>query len=210
MNIQDLKKVNQSRMVKVGEVVQKQDNFIKLADTIVKGLDNIDPKQFKNVADSVKELSTQLKSLPNALDKLNAKDTQEMMDCMRGIQEAINNKDFSPSIDVKSPTVPKLDVAPIVKAIENLKEGKEEDKEVGVDLDDYRGIVIDDDADTMQYIGFMNTKGEWYIICNDLDDNKMTYKFGKSGFGEVWKSHVNLSYKMLDVAVAEVYSEVSA
>lgn len=210
MNIQDLKKVNQSRMVGVREVVQKQDNFIKLADTIVKGLDNIDPKQFKNVADSVKELSAQLKSLPNALDKLNAKDTQEMMDCMRGIQEAINSKDFSPNIDVKSPAIPQINVAPIVKAIENLKEGKEEDKETGVDLDDYRGVVIDDDADTMQYIGFMNTKGEWYIICNDIDDNKMTYKFGKTDFNSAWDSHVNLNYKMLDVAVAEVYSEVSA
>lgn len=206
MNIEDLKKINQGRMVKAREVVQKQDNFIKLADTIVKGLDNVDPKQFKNVADSVKELSAQLKSLPNALDKLNAKDTQEMMDCMRGIQEAINSKDFSPNIDVKSPSIPQINVAPIVKAIENLKE----EKEVEIDLDDYRGIIIDDESDTMQYIGFMNPKGEWYIICNDIGDNKMTYVFGKTNFNGAWDSHVSLNYKMLDAAVAEVYSEVSA
>lgn len=206
MNIQDLKKINQGRLVKAQEVVRKQDTFIALAEKISTGLDKVDPKQFKSVSDALKELSVQIKSLPNALDKMNAKDSQDMMDCMRSIEKAVNSKDFSPTIDVKSPTIPKIDISPITRAIESLKETED----MGVDLDDYRGIVIDDESDTMQYIGFMNPKGEWYIACNDMGENRMLYVFGKSNFSNAWDSHMSLAYKMLDTAIAEVYSEVSA
>lgn len=199
MKIQDLKNLNQERLASAKKFVDRQDNFVALAETIVKGLKNIDPGQFKEVTSALTSLSTEIKKLPSTFESLNKKDAQSIEKCMAKIVEAINSKDFSPKIDVKPPAVPKIDTSSIVAAIGDLKESD------GIDLDNYRGVTIDNDSEVMQYIGFLNPKGEWYIACNNMESNQMTYVFGKANFTSAWESHMNLGYAILNVAVAEAY-----
>lgn len=69
-----------------------------------------------------------------------------------------------------------------------------------VDLDDYRAHDIINDGD-IQYIGFVDIEGSWYIIENKVTENSLRYVFGKSGYAEAFAKAGSYKYKLLSEAV---------
>lgn len=60
----------------------------------------------------------------------------------------------------------------------------------------------DDDA-TPNYFGFVNHKGQWYILKEVVSAGADVYSFavGDSGYSTAWTNRVTLSYSQYDSAV---------
>lgn len=147
MKIQDLKELNKERMAKAQQTIKSQDNFVMLADSISKSLKNIDPKQYKEVSESLRVLSNELKGLPGIVEKLNKQDSEALLGSMEAIKVVIEGKNFSPNISVKSPETPRIDVTPIVKALDGLKDIVKKQE------------VKDDSKETDRIVAAMNKVG---------------------------------------------------
>lgn len=69
-----------------------------------------------------------------------------------------------------------------------------------IDLDDYKAQDLTD-GDTIQYVGFLNPDGKWYIIENDLKKNTLRYVFGSGKYSEAFQKAASYDYKLLNEAV---------
>lgn len=96
--------------------------------------------------------------------------------------------------------VPKteLNFKPVVDAIK--AQSNKEDPNV---FDDFKAQDITGD-DSFQYVGFVDPKGRWYIIENDISGGSLRYKFGKKNYATAWKNHSGQSYKLLNEAISEI------
>lgn len=59
-------------------------------------------------------------------------------------------------------------------------------------LDGYQISEIDDNV--IAYYGFINKKGEWYIMKEDTENNSFRYAKGDSGFPQGWTNRNKLKY----------------
>lgn len=116
------------------------------------------------------------------------------------VRKSIQTLNVRPNIKVGVPdvTVPPLDVTPITKAISQLKPVPK------FDLSSYKAQDLDELEQGVQYVGFVNPDGEWYIIQNKEELNQIRYAFGKTGYPAVWPQASKLTYKLLNEAVNEV------
>lgn len=89
--------------------------------------------------------------------------------------------------------VPQADFSPITEAIAGLKEEK------GIDLDCYRAHDLKDGD--IQYIGFLNPDGDWYIIENDVKKNALRYVFGTGNYTQAFKKAASYKYELLSEAI---------
>jgi hypothetical protein len=93
----------------------------------------------------------------------------------------------------------KLYADSISASIDKLMEKHEDHKEL--ELESYKPHDQKDDGD-MQYFGFVNPEGAWYII--ESDGSKFRYYFGKDGYTTAFNGAATLQYKLLSEAVYEV------
>jgi hypothetical protein len=120
------------------------------------------------------------------------------------VVEAINNLSNKPqpTIRVVPPQVhvdvPPLDLSPLKKVLKQPKDTQ------GIVLSTYRAQDIDEMEQGIQYVGFLNPKGEWYIIRNEEAANKLRYKFGTQGYQEAFAMADKFEYKLLNEAINEV------
>lgn len=160
---------------------------------------------FEPVSKTMSQLIDKLNELPSKISdmsvKLEKSGNEEKL--LKDIAKSIDNLKLDPKIDVKVPkvTVPSIDTSGIERVLSEKLE-KEEVEEL--DLMDYRPVVIDDESDVAQYIGFLSPNGAWYIVYNDYSNKEMLYAFGNKNFVDGWGRHPELDYKMLDEAVSEV------
>lgn len=99
-----------------------------------------------------------------------------------------------------------IDVSPITDALKNFSISVPT-PEVTVNqitppsLDDYRAHDLREDG-AIQYIGFVNPDGKWYIVENDSENNRLRYVFGSKGYSKAFSKAGSWQYKLLSEAMA--------
>jgi hypothetical protein len=151
------------------------------------GLDNIS-RVFEKLMDSLADLPSQIAATDQSRD---------LIPYLENITTAVKSKNMSPRVEV-SPNVT-VDLDPLEELFREMK-----DADGGLDLSKYRPQDLAEDGEAFQYIGFLNPGGAWYIIENDVENNKLRYKFGNSGYAKAWDSRGGFAYKLLDKAINEV------
>lgn len=69
------------------------------------------------------------------------------------------------------------------------------------DLSRYRAQDLRDSGDSLQYIGFINPEGCWYIIENNISNNSMRYVFGSKAYTKHFKNAASWEYRILSEAI---------
>lgn len=114
--------------------------------------------------------------------------------------QAVRSLDMTPNVTVPAPKVTvqskPVDFTPLTDKLETLLAPETEK----VDLDEYRAQDLKEDGD-IQYIGFVNPKGNWYIIENNVTKNTMRYLFGTADYQKHFKNAASYVYKLLNEAV---------
>jgi hypothetical protein len=148
-------------------------------ETAVKALDK--PEQ------DYSEVLTDIKQAVEAV-KLEPTDLSELL-------AAISKLELSPAITVQAPEV---DLVPLQDTIKEYFKPPETEQKL--DLACYRAQDIKEDGD-IQYVGFLNPDGNWYIIENDIKGNKMRYVFGSKGYAKAFSKAASYKYELLDKAI---------
>lgn len=171
------------------------DSIDKLSEKILTQLN--DDSSNKVLQASIAELKSTLVTLKN--DIKNVVSTKHF----DTIKKAIDNIEVNPVVNIAAPkiTIPetKIDLSPLQATLEHYF--SEEETEEKINLDDYRAQDIDNTNPNIQYIGFLNPSGNWYIIENDVLSNRMRYLFGKDDYEGSFSNASLHIYSLLNEAV---------
>lgn len=160
-------------------------------------------KSIAALSQQIAKLPTEYPEAPEAVETVAVNNLNELKPQLEAITATLEKLKLDPTIDVKAP---KIDLSGIESAIASLK--VEPVKEV--ELSDYMAVVIDDDSEYMQYVGFINPDGEWYILYYDIEKNLFLFNFGIDNFSKSWQNHMNIGYSQLDKAIKGVYGKTKA
>ena len=151
----------------------------------------------KQVVDAISTLGT----IVQALSTLKVESDSEVKDTLKTIADSLSNLDVRPVVNVPKAQVTvqerKIDFDPLINAL-NKEPAKETDDDP---LAGYKAQDINNDDPNIQYVGFVNAQGNWYIIQND--DSSLRYKFGSKGYTRAFKDCAKLSYKLYSEAIGE-------
>ncbi len=169
-----------------------------LGDKIAEALSSLDTsKADADQLGAIKELSSLLKSTQKAQVNGNS----AIREALTLIEKAVKSIEVAPVVNVPEPKVTvkqtKVDFTPLQDTIREVFATTDEK----IDLDDYKAQDIDNSVADMQYIGFVNPEGNWYIIENDVLGNKLRYVFGESGYAEAFAKASTYEYNLLNEAI---------
>lgn len=176
-----------------------------------------------NVKVSTKELSTVLAQFVEKLDEIKP-DNTDLLQAIKDLANKDTTVNYTPPDvvvpDIKAPNVvvpeikipeikipkiaspkvfvPDIDTSGIERAI---REGME--REEPLQLENYKAHDIKTTGGK-QYIGFVNPTGNWYIIENVIQENKLRYLFGSEDYSKVFENASTYEYKILSEAISEV------
>lgn len=176
------------------------DKITELADKVteaVKGLDSSESnqEQLSTLKDLKSSLDTYSKSLTSS-DATHKKASADLLKAIKAIKVA-------PVVNVPEPKVTvqpqDIDFGPLQETIKEYAYTPTEDD--SIDLACYKAQDIDNTNPEMQYVGFLNQEGNWYIIENDVKGNKLRYRFGNSGYSEAFASAAEYTYSLLNEAI---------
>jgi len=158
-------------------------------------------KALGEVKTAVSKVAKEIKIPEN--EKTESVEVTNLNDYTTKIDEAISAIkaiELSPNITVQAPkvSIPKLDLQPLIDVM------SEKETEVSIDLEDFRAQDINNEEIGIQYIGFVHPSGAWYIIKNEVEENKMRYKFGKSDYEQHFAAPDTYEYTTLDRAIHEI------
>lgn len=161
----------------------------------IRGIDSsaIDAKQVNKLIEVVSTLDALNGMIANNL---------KYADKQRGeILAAIKALKLSTVVNVPEPKVTfkesKVDFSPLQDTIREVFTPPV----TFINLDRYKAQDIDNSVQDKQYIGFLNSEGNWYIIENDIPANKLRYVFGNSGYIEAFSKASSYEYTLLNEAV---------
>lgn len=141
------------------------------------------------VEQALSKLPTSYPEMPSSVEISNQHDYSDKFDAL---QEAIAKIDVKPEIKI---TEKKIDLKPIETAV------KEAATPPQFDLSTYRAQDLDEMEPGIQYVGFTNIDGYWYILRNDVKNNNMRYKFGKDNYSTAWEKAPIYDYQLLEEAM---------
>lgn len=168
----------------------------KLTDAISKlNTSQVDAQQLKTLKDLASAVQTYNKSLGSGNDAI-AKSQADLLKAVKAI-------DLKPVVNVPAPKVtvqsPSVDFSPLQDTIKEYFTSPDSDAKI--DLACFRAQDIIDDGD-LQYVGFLNPDGQWYIIENNVKENSLRYVFGNSGYQKAFKKAATYQYALLDEAIS--------
>lgn len=157
-----------------------------------------------DVSKSLNAVIDKLGSLAKLLTSSKVTVDSKLQKTIDNLSKSIDAIDFNPVVNVGAPqvTVPKVDTSGIEKVITNLL--NQDDDENGLDLDDYMAHDLDEMEQGVQYVGFVNPKGNWYIVKNVEAENTLRYAFGNDAYADFWPRASQLEYTLLSEALREV------
>lgn len=170
------------------KIAEAAANLVNLVDQINAATERIQSIDMTPLTEQFNSLEGTLEKLPSRIEQAHV--ANDYTNEFKNLARIFTSKNFSPNIRVD---VPKIDIDP-------LKEVLQSD---GYDLESYRAQDMDEEEAGIQYVGFVNPQGEWYIIKNNEEKNSLRYKFGKSGYEKAWKKLSTFDYKLLDEAFNE-------
>lgn len=154
----------------------------------------------KQELDSLKALQTGLQELKQAV--INAKgDNSDVVAAIKALKLDVAAPIVNvPQAKVTVQSAP-VDLKPLQATLEQYFTHEDvETEDDTIDLDCYRAQDIIENGD-MQYVGFLNPQGDWYIIENDIKGNSMRYVFGTGGYAKAFKKAAQYQYKLLNEAI---------
>lgn len=178
------------------------DKLKAMVDSFTAAVTKLDSSDMdKQELSSLKALQTGLQELKQAV--INSKDDNS--DIVAAIK-ALKLDVAAPVVNVPQAKVTvqssPVDLKPLQATLEQYftHEAATETDSDAPDLDCYRAQDIID-LDDVQYIGFQNPDGNWYIIENDIKGNKMRYVFGSKNYATAFKKAASYQYQLLDKAI---------
>ena len=91
----------------------------------------------------------------------------------------------------------------VITSLNKMSE-KLEPKEEGLHLECYRVSDSKEPVTGIQYFGFVDAEGKWYILYNDATEGTVRYKFGVDNYTSAWKDCDKYDYKLLNEAIDEI------
>jgi len=148
----------------------------------------------KRVVDAISSLA----SIVEALNAVKIENDADVKLALGEIASILKNMDMKPVVRVDAPKITlnekEVNFDPLLKAL-NRETVSDDDPLVG-----YKAQDINNDDPHVQYIGFVNSKGNWYIIENNETTSSLRYVFGKDKYSEAFKNITKLRYKLFSEA----------
>lgn len=182
------------------------DKIKSMVDTFAEAVKSTDTSMLdKEQISALNELKKGVESLKNAVE---AKKTDNS-DIVKAIK-ALDLNVAAPIVNVPAPQVTlqerPIDFTPLQDTIkEYFRPPDVEAEDEKIDLECYRAQDITDKED-VQYIGFVNPDGAWYIIENKVRENSMRYVFGMTDYSKAFKNASRYKYYLLNEALDAVRS----
>lgn len=164
-------------------------------DATIRELNNGDTnvKQLKSL-ESLKTAFDDFSSTVKGDSKANKQVTMQLLAAIRAIKAPVVHIPEA-NITVAAPDV---DFSPLQETMKQYFSPPDVEK---VDLDEYRAQDINNDDKNIQYIGFVNPSGAWYIIENDIKGNSLRYVFGSKGYKKAFEGAGQYKYLLLNEAI---------
>lgn len=190
-----------------------------------------DPKPAMNitdsaayVGDSIKELSDKLMEKLNdssmdvathkqlaelqfaiqTLDKSRQGDGTSMASAVKKVQSTLDALDINPVVNIPAPKVtvqaPKIDLGPLQDTLKEYLAPAYDDGPEKLDLTCYKAQDLKNSGD-IQYVGFVNPEGNWYILENNVRENSLRYVFGNQGYQKAFDNAGQYEYSLLNEAI---------
>lgn len=151
-------------------------------------------KDDKTVSNQIDTLSSEFKQIAILLSKYNKDNTASLTDALDKMADSIQTIKDTPVIIKGSD----INIAPLEKAITQAISSI--DNSQPLILDNFRPHDQRDDGD-MQYFGFVNPEGKWYILENDVKGNSFRYVFGNKNYKSSFRKAASWEYKLLSEAI---------
>jgi len=189
------------------------DKFGELSEKITKIIDEfrIDTSVSDKLGELINNFANNFADLYTKTTDKQAKDSGKLLDSLTKALEGFKKSVPKPQVidfsKIPAPIVPapivkveghSVDLSPLQEAISNLKEP--------LNLNNYRPQDINDKERDVQYIGFLNPQGDWYIVENDIKNNSLRYVFGSGGYTEAFKKAASYEYTLLSEAVDALWA----
>jgi hypothetical protein len=171
-------------------------NLTELLKSIAIARQDLDKSGISEIKDTFEMLLSAMSDLP---DKVAATDkSDELIPYLKDVSAAVRSIRFNPNVTV---TPAKVDLT----SLENtLKEVLSTPEAEGIDLECYKAHDIDNTDPNIQYVGFVNESGAWYIMENNSLENSLRYKFGKKNYQTAFPKASTFGYRILSEAINEV------
>lgn len=140
-----------------------------------------------------------LKELKSGIDSLKATIANKKTDNNDVVAaiKALKLNVAAPIVNV--PAQAPTDFTPLQDTIREYFRAPEVEEEK-IDLECYRAQDIKESGD-VQYVGFVNPEGHWYIIENKMSENQMRYVFGNAGYATAFTKAAQYEYMLLNEAI---------
>lgn len=175
---------------KISELAGKFDTSLKQLDTSITDAEEI--KQLKVLNQALQDFMKSIKAS-------NADDTKTD----KALIAAVKAIDVKPVVNVPAPKVnvqaPSIDLSPLQDTLRQYLTSEETEEKV--DLDDFKAQDIDNTNPDVQYVGFVNPDGNWYIIENDVKGNRIRYVFGVTDYQQAFANAAMYTYTLLNEAI---------
>lgn len=208
----------------IAAVSTSGENTVKATNKLAEHLDKLDPSDFN---DAQIKLLTALQDKLDIYNKQLSKNTVNTNESNEQLLKAVTALKMNPTINVPEPSVtvspPNITVKPtpvnlkplediLTKYLKSVKRAEPKvivtppittpvEREEVVDLDSYKAQDINNSNKNLQYVGFVNPEGKWYIIENDIKGNHLRYIFGNSDYKKAFEQAAQYKYLLLDEAI---------
>lgn len=172
-----------------------------LGDKIIEVLEAV--KDDKSTTQQINHLSamvTDFKSLITGVQQSNKAQADRIVTAVNSLKEVIAEQKpvVVPAPNVRL-TEKATDFTPLINELKTILTPKAVKKQIN--LADYRAIDLDNAPGNVQYVGFQNSAGNWYILQNNEETNSIRYYFGKDGYDVGWDERHGHDYKTLSEAM---------
>lgn len=203
------------RKVKVQNDLATPDDIAKVVTALEKLSVALKPEsiELEPILEALTSLGSKLDSLPQNLpeapeppESVKVNNLVDFKAYLKPLQDSIDNLKLSPVFD------PKIEVKPADVKVTTEKvdlttlEGllRTQGEMDTAEFQDYHAQDIDNNSESVQYVGMETLDGKWCFIENDTENNAMRFLFGKGNYSKEWKNHVSRAYRIL----SEAYSAV--
>lgn len=201
--VSELKKMQMAAMMgasKPSVVLTDQtdlgDKIKELTTKLVAAVQGLDSSEYsKQQITAITELKTSLSDIAQSVQQSNQATQSQTQDLI----DKISKLKLDPIVRV--PAQAPINLKPLQDTLLQAMH-HDEPEENRYDLSCYQAQDLKESEDgNKQYVGFMNHKGNWYIIENDVLANTMRYLFGETEYVEHFERASTYEYRLLDEAI---------
>lgn len=151
----------------------------------------------KSTKEQIDRFGAEFKTLADLARKTTREQSEMVREALNELKDIIRQQK---PIVVPAPRVSlqekAVDFNPVLEKLDALMP-----KQVSTfNMASYRAHDLDNAPDNMQYIGFENEDGDWYIMRHNATDNRDRFYFGSEDYATAWDERISHEYKTLSEA----------